>query len=495
MTSTPVKDVNSLMNFVGGKPVVKAGSATQAGSFGDVMSRTQNNATDSKSQAMTGRQTGKPQAMDSAKKSQETLRPEAKTEKPADAEKSADAEKPSDAVKTEEVAERVTPEQSEALEEAGNEIIKEIAGEFELSEEEVKAAMEILGLSIYSLFEPSNLKQLVLQLEGGQDVSALLTDEKLFTNLQNVLGMVSDVKTELTGKLELTPEELQALSEQPQKDFVQIEDAKEIGNEVLKVDEGSVIQTAEKEEIQITVEVKSGDETIRLAADEKGNVTETVEVVSSETEEKVTPEHAMKHEQKGNENSKEKSEDTMNMGQVQMDASLQNKVEAPQVSFEQTTEVFNQQTREIMDQIMDYMKVQLKPGMEQLEMQLHPESLGTVHIQLSTKGGEVTAQFQVQNETVKAVIEGQIVTLQESLKEQGVKVEAVQVTVENHGFESNLWQGQGREENASSGQNKKSSRRINLNDLDGLFEEEASEEEILAAKIMEANGNTIDYTA
>lgn len=489
MTSTPVKDVNSLMNFVGGKPVVKAGSATQAGSFGDVMSRTRNDATDSKSQAMAGRQTGKPQAMEPTKKSQETLKPEAETEK------TAEAEKPAEAVKAEEVTERVTPEQSEALEEAGNEIVKEIAGEFELSEEEVKAAMEILGLSIYSLFEPSNLKQLVLQLEGGQDVSALLTDEKLFTNLQNVLNMVSDVKTELAGKLELTPEELQALAEQPQEDFAQIEDAKEIGNEVLEADESSVVQTVEKEEVRITVEVKSGDETIKLAADEKGNVAETVEVISSEAEEKVTPEHAMKHEHKGNENSKEKSEDTMNMGQMQMDASLQNKVEAPQVSFEQTTEVFNQQTREIMDQIMDYMKIQLKPGMEQLEMQLHPESLGTVHIQLSTKGGEVTAQFQVQNETVKAVIESQIGTLQESFREQGVKVEAVQVTVENHGFESNLWQGQGREENASSGQNKKSSRRINLNNLDELFEEEASEEEILAAKIMEANGNTIDYTA
>lgn len=142
------------------------------------------------------------------------------------------------------------------------------------------------------------------------------------------------------------------------------------------------------------------------------------------------------------------------------------------------------------------MKIQLKPGMDQLEMQLHPESLGTVHIQLSSKGGEVTAQFQVQNETVKAVIESQITTLQESLKEQGIKVEAVQVTVENHGFESNLWQGQGREENASSrNQSRKTPRRINLNELDGTFEETADEEELLAAKMMKANGNTVDYTA
>ena len=180
-----------------------------------------------------------------------------------------------------------------------------------------------------------------------------------------------------------------------------------------------------------------------------------------------------------------------------MDASLQNNGQTAEVTFEQTTPFFSEQTRDIMNQIMDYMKFQLKPGMDQLEMQLHPESLGTVHIQLSSKGGEITAQFHVQNEAVKAAIESQIATLQESFKEQGIKVEAVQVTVENHGFERNLWQGQGQEEHAASDRNRKSHRRINLNDLDidALLEENASEEDLLAAQMMAANGNTVDYTA
>ena len=42
---------------------------------------------------------------------------------------------------------------------------------------------------------------------------------------------------------------------------------------------------------------------------------------------------------------------------------------------------------------------------------------------------------------------------------------------------------------------KKSPRRININDLGEGFEEIAPEEEVLAAKMMEANGNTVDYTA
>ena len=151
--------------------------------------------------------------------------------------------------------------------------------------------------------------------------------------------------------------------------------------------------------------------------------------------------------------------------------------------------------REIMDQILDYMKIQLKPGMEQLEMQLHPESLGTVHIQITSKAGEITAQFHVQNESVKAALESQISELKENLRDQGVKVEAVEVTVESHGFESNLWQGQDRDERASYQNSRKGPRRINLNALDEEFEEAADEEERLTAEMMRVNGGTVDYTA
>ena len=178
------------------------------------------------------------------------------------------------------------------------------------------------------------------------------------------------------------------------------------------------------------------------------------------------------------------------------DTALQDRAQVQEADVPQQTQgFFSEQTQDIMDQIMDYMKIQLKPDMNQLEMQLHPASLGSVQIQITSRGGEVTAQFHVQNETVKAALESQIVELKESLKDQGVKVEAVQVMVESHGFESNLWQGQGGEQDAASQSGKRTPRRINLNELDELFEEEASEEEILNARVMEMNGTTVDYTA
>lgn len=68
-------------------------------------------------------------------------------------------------------------------------------------------------------------------------------------------------------------------------------------------------------------------------------------------------------------------------------------------------------TENIMRQIMDYMKIQVKADTSNLEMQLHPASLGTVQVQIASKGGAVTANFIAQNETVKAALESQMVQL------------------------------------------------------------------------------------
>ena len=152
-------------------------------------------------------------------------------------------------------------------------------------------------------------------------------------------------------------------------------------------------------------------------------------------------------------------------------------------------------TQDIMRQIMDYMKVQLKPETTSLEMQLHPANLGTLQIQMATKGGSLTANFITQNEAVKAALESQMVQLQQSFEEQGIKVNSIEVTVQPHAFEQNLEQGRGNNSNQNQpgrGRN----RRINLDALQDEAEfGSLTEEEQLAAEMLRAGGNTVDYTA
>jgi flagellar hook-length control protein FliK len=95
------------------------------------------------------------------------------------------------------------------------------------------------------------------------------------------------------------------------------------------------------------------------------------------------------------------------------------------------------QTQNIYDQIADYMKIQLKPETTSLEIQLHPANLGTVNVHLTEKQGMLTAEFTTQNEAVKAAVESQIVQLKNQFEEQGIKVEAVEVSVAEQKYSQN----------------------------------------------------------
>ena len=118
-----------------------------------------------------------------------------------------------------------------------------------------------------------------------------------------------------------------------------------------------------------------------------------------------------------------------------------------------------------------------------------------MNIRIAAKDGVLTAQFTAQNEAVKNVIEGQLMILQQNLDEQGVKVEAVEVNVATQQFNRNLDQGKGSSGQTSEEAKKKGPRRINLNDLDSLEEEELEEADRVTADMMARNGNTVDYLA
>lgn len=469
MTSTPVKDVGSLMNFVGNRAAVTSGKGVEsADSFGSVMNKASENRQNLED-------------ADSVKDSREVTK-ETRVDRAHTRPKTKQAEETEEQTKPVEVDETA----QEAASAAGKQMVKEIAEVLGVSEEEILDAMEELGFGMTALLSAENLTQLVLTISGGDSVS-LLTDGGLYDSLQILLQSQQEILTGLAEDFSMSTEDLDQLLDQMN---VPKEVPDELGDQTQMENPDISGQDMEGEPVKVTVTVEEGTQSVKLSTDENGNVKQVETVVSKKTESQSGQEDAAE-QQSQPDHGNEKLGTTNPL----LDNVLQNKIVTAEVSFEQTAAYLTADTENIMNQIMDYMKIQLSPGMDQLEMQLHPESLGTVRIQLASQGGEITAQFQVQNEAVKAVIESQIVELKETLKNQGVVVEAVEVSVESHAFESNLWQGQGREENASYQGNRKSPRRINLESLEEGFEEMASEEEILAAKMMEANGNTVDYTA
>ena len=146
-------------------------------------------------------------------------------------------------------------------------------------------------------------------------------------------------------------------------------------------------------------------------------------------------------------------------------------------------------TQQVMNQILDYMKVSMRPEDTVLNMQLHPENLGTLHIQISAREGVMTAHFTATSEAVKTVLENQMAVLRENFEQQDIKVDAIEVTVETHQFESNLEQGRQRGEEEQS--RKPRRRRLDVSGLESG--EELEEPDQIVAEMMAANGSSVDY--
>jgi flagellar hook-length control protein FliK len=162
-------------------------------------------------------------------------------------------------------------------------------------------------------------------------------------------------------------------------------------------------------------------------------------------------------------------------------------------------------TENIMRQLADSVKLIKDENMTQMELQLHPSSLGTVNVSLISKGGAVTAQFTTQNEQVRAAIESQAAQLQADIEKQGVKVEAIEVTVESHEMEKNLDENNQRrqKEGEQTEESMKATRRANINlrtlgeDGGDLLEEiqGADDATRITMEMMSAHGNTLNIQA
>lgn len=103
----------------------------------------------------------------------------------------------------------------------------------------------------------------------------------------------------------------------------------------------------------------------------------------------------------------------------------------------------------------------------------------------------VTANFITQNEAVKSALESQMVELRERFEEQGVKIEAIEVTVQTHEFERNLEQGRGRGQQEPD----KKSRVRRIRPGGALSVGDTEEDEAPVPDLLEARNSTVVYSA
>ncbi len=360
------------------------------------------------------------------------------------------------------------------LEAAAEELKSEIAEKLDITVDELEAVMETLGLTNASLFTQDGMNALVMEVEQIATPVELLTNADVYQTLQELNALAAELLNKVQDEYQLTDVQMKDALEQ----FAMLEE--NAGETVVDATDADVIENTEETDSEV-----SGTEENGMTTDETMEETNLLKEVAN-ADRKETEAGT-----KGDENNASDNQQFATNGNTQLNNTQ---------TVNQTTDFSgnipgeNVSAQEIYDQIGEYIKTQVKPGMSEVEMQLNPEHLGSLHIRLSSKQGNVTAQFVVQNEAVRAALEMQMIQLKENFAEQGIKVDAVEVTVESHAFNQNMQQSNEQNAQAEAQARKTSPRSINLLN-DNWAEEELTEEEQLVAEMMEANGNTVDYMA
>lgn len=443
------------------------------------------------------------------------------------------------------VREQSMPERIDAAEEElegfEESVVAAIGEELGVTEEEIQEALEVLGMTVFDLLNPQNLGMFVMQLTGMDDSTQLLMDP----DFQNLMSDIGQLGNELMGQLNLGMDQMDELIRQmdvpvePEVSVQPVEGAVDVEVSVGEIPEAAVdtVEVAELRDVpEVFEQAAPRDDTqsvgqtvatepaeaseeeqpviVRQAADAEGNQEDFQKDMADEPEVQMIRADGQEgglQQQTASEQEFSREEESPRQANRQGAAAGTERVGENTSSVVNTFEMpITAQTAEIQQPVSSYASVDaielihqiveqiqsaVRGDAASIEMQLNPEHLGRLYVNLTSKAGAVNAQFIATSEAVRAALETQLADLRENLNQAGVKVEAIEISVASHELEENLEQNARQEEQQAADQeeNQRGRRNITLNELDELSGV-LTEEEVLVAQMMKDNGNSMDVT-
>lgn len=388
----------------------------------------------------------------------------------------------------------------EELEEKTEKIVEEIAEALDVSPEEVEEAMETLGLTVMDLLSQGNMAALVAELKDVPGVE-LLTDADLFSQITRLTAEVQEGLKQLADSLGMAVEELEQM----------------IKEQILAADEMAVTEEVSQQAAVTDITTGADDAEMQMMAAEtvekqvqpserNGDSKEAVSASETTDETMIgddATEFVQKQSETGDDGFKGFREDAGRQQETLQGGLLSGQTVAGNISGAGNPAMDNlfagefdlQQTRELIDQIADYVRVHHSEKVSSMEIQLNPASLGSVSLQVVAKDGVISAQLAAQDEAVRAALESQITQLKESLEAQGLKVDAVEVTTQSHAFEQNLQQQDKNSEQQAERAKKNARKILNLDEMDQeeMLDEEISDADRLQIEMMRMGGNKLNF--
>ncbi len=355
-----------------------------------------------------------------------------------------------------------------------NELKQSVMDSLNIDEEELEKILEQLGVNIQALMQPQILQQVVVAVQGNGDPAVLLTNESAMNSLKELLAKVQELMAD-------TPQT------EAGADFPEGEEAvREVPAAASEFEEFLAKDDGQGRAVDAELAVKP-DDSARGTADTDtrtdGKTDFTFEAVKEGAKAQGNP-----SENRGGQSSAKDAPGSMAEQFLDL---VTNAASRDEAEFSQLPR--SEQVREVAQQIIERVRVFVGEAQTSMEISLTPESLGRVTLNLVSRQGALTAHFTAQNQIAKEAIESQIVVLRENLESQGLKVEAIEVTVSNFDFTKDG----GAAANGGGQENRHRGRRgvtldeaVKAESVDGM--READE---IAADMMERNGNQVDYTA
>lgn len=333
-----------------------------------------------------------------------------------------------------------------------------IKEEFDVSDEDIKVAMELLGLTALDLLSTAKVAELIEQLTGT-DALTLITNEDMMQSFNNIINVVDDANADIADMLGVKTEEVGIVLEQ--------------NNIVPVVNSEDTAKQADGKE----ADTKNADDNINQTVDNQESLSEVLA-------KKITTESDGKA--KNNMSESNEANNKVTYADV-ADNMISNITDTFAGIITEDSAMVKE--ADIVNQVIDSVKLMASRELTSMEVMLNPEHLGSVHITVTARNGIVSAQIAAQNEQVKTALENQMVTLREQFESQGLKVDAVEITVMAHSFEAGQNFGQSESERKQG--ESKVHRKLDLSSFDDELEEDLES----TAPAPKAEGSSVEYLA
>lgn len=378
-----------------------------------------------------------------------------------------------------------------ALQEGIRDVVKENLG---IDDETMDAIMQAMGITLADLFQPDVLQQFVLLAGGGGESTDFLVNEDLMQAFTNVMQALEDFQAQNQNLLERleTPATLDEFLQQEglsAEEFGLSEEAAAGDFQVVMESAGTDVS---EEEIQITVkkpEEEQDGQTVTVQENVKAGKENAVSQSSGSEMDDSSTESELFFSQRGEQTEGKAADVPLFAEQFNVTREDGMQLVKPQWNVSQRM----QQMIDIVNQVSERIRGVVDANTTSVEVQLNPESLGKVFFSVVSKGGVMTANFQVQTEEAKNALESQIMILKDNLEAKNLKVESVEVHVSDFSFDqSNQAEKQAQEEAAKQGRRRF---RYDAGEADDSEQAVEASAEQVRRQVMRDSGGSIDFTA